>query len=311
MIRTPFTTSRHLCGAAALAALSACAPEPVAPDLRGPALEGLYADTARAIENAGGLRTDATPSDAPLSLSLLTRNFADIAFVSEFSQTGRRPEQTAAAIPLTRWEGPVRVGVIFGESVAEDQRADDMAEVQDLLRRYRRLTGLDIRYVPDGEINFLVLVLARDEQRAMAQRIRAQEDLPVQVAVDLENSPPALLCSASVFGPDRRNGGIAVAVALIKAEHRGILRRSCFHEEMTQALGLLNDSPTVRPSIFNDDEEFALLTTHDEILLRMLYDRRLRAGITLQQARPLLPAIARDAARASGARLVTDPASGS
>ena len=32
-------------------------------------------------------------------------------------------------------------------------------------------------------------------------------------------------------------------------------------------MGLANDSPEARPSIFNDDEEYALLTGHDEMLL--------------------------------------------
>ncbi len=40
--------------------------------------------------------------------------------------------------------------------------------------------------------------------------------------------------------------------------------------EIAQGLGLPNDSPTARPTIFNDDEEFALLTRQDEMMLRML-----------------------------------------
>ncbi|MCQ8205510.1 DUF2927 domain-containing protein, partial [Vibrio parahaemolyticus] len=84
-------------------------------------------------------------------------------------------------------------------------------------------------------------------------------------------------------------------------------RLSCVHEEMAQAMGLPNDSPDARPSLFNDDLEFALLTDHDAVLLRMLYDPRLRPGMTAAQARPLLPAIARDAqaAQAKGERMAS------
>ena len=60
-------------------------------------------------------------------------------------------------------------------------------------------------------------------------------------------------------------------------------------------MGLPNDSPDARPSLFNDSLEFALLTEHDEILLRMLYDPRLQPGMTVAEARPILPAVARDA----------------
>ena len=72
-------------------------------------------------------------------------------------------------------------------------------------------------------------------------------------------------------------------------------------------MGLPNDSPEARPSLFNDSLEFALLTEHDAILLRMLYDPRLRPGMTAAEARPLLPAIAADAqaAQLSGERVAT------
>jgi hypothetical protein len=65
------------------------------------------------------------------------------------------------------------------------------------------------------------------------------------------------------------------------------------HEEIAQALGLANDSPRARPSIFNDDEEFALLTGQDELMLRMLYSPELQAGMTEAEARPIIQTLAR------------------
>jgi hypothetical protein len=70
------------------------------------------------------------------------------------------------------------------------------------------------------------------------------------------------------------------------------MRLSCVHEELAQGLGLSNDSPLARPSIFNDDEEFATLTSHDELLLKMLYDPRLKSGMSLPEARPTIKQIA-------------------
>ncbi|MEL7179999.1 MAG: DUF2927 domain-containing protein, partial [Pseudomonadota bacterium] len=52
--------------------------------------------------------------------------------------------------------------------------------------------------------------------------------------------------------------------------------------------------PGARPSIFNDDDEFALLTTHDELLLRMLYDARLQTGMDPAIAAPIARQIARE-----------------
>lgn len=281
---------------------AACTPSaPTEPDLSGPALELLYAQTAYAIRSNGGLRTETVPADAPLSVDGLAKNFEEIAFFTEFSREGSGRLRGTREIRLIRWAEPVRVGVIFGDSVSAGQRATDMKDIKALLAKYRKLTGLDVRYLPSGDVNYIVLVLERAEQRALASAILDQGDFPAALAQDLWDSRPSLLCSASLFGPSEETGGIAVAVALVKAEHRGVMRTSCFHEEMTQALGLLNDSKRVRPSIFNDDEEFALLTLHDEILLRMLYDPRLRVGMSAAEARPMLRQIAMDAARASGA----------
>jgi hypothetical protein len=62
-------------------------------------------------------------------------------------------------------------------------------------------------------------------------------------------------------------------------------------------IGLANDSPAARPSIFNDSEEFALLAPHDELLLRILYDRRLRTGRTIEEAKPIVQTIATELMR--------------
>ena len=97
----------------------------------------------------------------------------------------------------------------------------------------------------------------------------------------------------TVFAYSR--GAVSVyshAVALIRSELTPLLQASCIHEELAQGMGLANDSPTARPSIFNDDEEFALLTRHDELLLRILYYPRLRPGMSEAEAAPIVRRIA-------------------
>jgi hypothetical protein len=81
---------------------------------------------------------------------------------------------------------------------------------------------------------------------------------------------------------------------LIRGEHPDLMRLACIHEELAQGLGLANDSPRARPSIFNDDEEFGLLTSHDELLLKMLYDGRLETGMAAAEAAPIARVIARE-----------------
>ena len=89
------------------------------------------------------------------------------------------------------------------------------------------------------------------------------------------------------------DGVITHAVAVIRAELPPLLRLACIHEELAQGLGLANDSQTARPSIFNDDDEFGLLTGMDEKLLRMLYDIRLKPGQDADSAMPTVNDLAR------------------
>ena len=91
---------------------------------------------------------------------------------------------------------------------------------------------------------------------------------------------------------DENDNVLVAGMAVIGSETTGVLRQACLHEEIVQALGLANDHPDVRPSIFNDDGEFALLTEHDEHLLRILYDSRLEPGMTAETAMPIVRQIA-------------------
>jgi hypothetical protein len=63
---------------------------------------------------------------------------------------------------------------------------------------------------------------------------------------------------------------------------------ACIVEELTQALGLIRDSDLVFPSIFNDKTRNALLTGLDEILLRLLSESGVKAGMSEKQLRPIL-----------------------
>ena len=58
---------------------------------------------------------------------------------------------------------------------------------------------------------------------------------------------------------------------------------SCIVEEMTQIMGLVNDSEKVFPSIFNDRTPNELLSGLDYLLLKILYDPKLHAGMSRDQ----------------------------
>ncbi len=55
----------------------------------------------------------------------------------------------------------------------------------------------------------------------------------------------------------------------------------CLLEELTQSLGLPNDSERLRPSVFNETSMLTELSPIDRVLIRTVYDPRIKPGTTL------------------------------
>ena len=145
----------------------------------------------------------------------------------------------------------------------------------------------------DADPNFHVLFMSEDDRGALAPRIKAiVPDIdPASLAV-FENLPRTIHCLVIAFAEDSGGYAYGEAIAVIRSEHPNLVMKSCIHEEVAQGLGLANDSPHARPSIFNDDDEFALLTTHDELLLKILYNPALQPGMGVLEARPIIRRLA-------------------
>lgn len=95
------------------------------------------------------------------------------------------------------------------------------------------------------------------------------------------------------------NGGgdILWAVIIVNNQLDDSRIDACLLEEMTQALGLPNDSDLVKPSVFNNRSVRQTLSADDEILLRVLYDKRMPAGTPRPQAVKIARELIRDMER--------------
>jgi hypothetical protein len=250
-----------------------------------------YAQVQAQLLSQGLLRADGGGVDTPYTDRMLAENFIRVALYDEYRNGPAGPVQSETASRLRRWDAPVRVGLRFGASVPAATRATDTARIGSYLARLQMLTGHPIG-LSDSNANFIVEVVNEDERRALGPSVMAALPglSPAEVAgiTNLQRTTYCLVYSFS--GPG--SSSYTRAYAVIRAEHPDLLRLSCFHEEIAQGLGLANDSRSARPSIFNDDEEFALLTTQDEYMLRMLYDPALQPGMTEAEARPIAEALA-------------------
>ncbi|MHA6344552.1 DUF2927 domain-containing protein [Roseivivax sp. CAU 1761] len=276
-------------------------PAAAAPSERSRALAAYYARVEQDLVGQGLLRTDGGGPDTPFTDTQLARNFEAIALSEEYERgAGLRPASAGTPGRIKKWRQPVRVTSHFGASVPRDQRSRDAAALARYVDRLAGITGHPMAMQPQ-DANFHVFFMGEDDRAEIAPRIRA-----VVPGIDstslavLQTLPREIHCLVIAFADQAGGYAYGKAVALIRAEHPPLLMKSCIHEELAQGLGLANDSPRARPSIFNDDDEFALLTTHDELLLKILYDSRLRPGMGAAEAAPL---IRRAAAELRGDRL--------
>lgn len=295
---------------ATLSLLAACAidpvvfePPPQAPPATAPvsvvarptseasaALRSYLTQVQTAQLGQGLLRADGGGPDTPYTADMLARNFEQIVFYNEYAEAlrGRGGES-----PLRRWADPIRVGVIFGDSVPKSQRDKDTADVTNYARRLGDVAKHPIGTF--GSPNFTVIFADEDDRSAALDKAADRMPGITRESLDaLRALPRDTYCAVAAYAAGTDPNTYTAAVAVIRAENPGILRLSCIHEEMAQGLGLANDSREARPSIFNDDDEFALLTDHDEHLLEMLYDPRLAPGMSAAEAAPITRIIARE-----------------
>ena len=218
------------------------------------------------------------------SVDYLIEAFVDIALGSEYEAKRRQ---------VRKWTAPIAYALIH--------HADDSALHERLIQTHfahlAELTGLSIRPAASIEAaNILVVLtlesrLKDDLQHYFGWNSADQRDKFFREAVCL-----------GTFSSSRRNGRITRAVVIIPADRaraRGKLP-ACVVEELTQVLGLPNDSDKVFPSVFNDHSTDVFLSGLDILLLKLLYDHRIRHGMEEAALRPLLRTIATEITRDGG-----------
>lgn len=239
-----------------------------------------YAGVAAKLQAQGRLRSDVSPPDAPYTTADLVKNFRDIALFYEIRFRDGQLVHQATPKPLQKWRGAIRYKLI-GDAV----QPADVAEVDALVTELGALTGLRFTHTSE-EADMLISIASPEGQREISRYLAESEPTGYRFQYDIWRRTPGWICGVTLATDAWERNRLRGAHVFMGSEVTGIMRRLCLHEEITQALGLTNDSGA-RPSIFNDDQEFALLTDHDRLLLRTLYDPRLRPGMTESEAMPL------------------------
>jgi hypothetical protein len=263
----PAAPRRLLCLAAALAALSACAPALPVASVAERRIDALP-DALPPMN-----RFAAAPPEAPGRANAeIAADFIDLSFMME---SGR-------PIPrMSRFEGPISV------TVAGSPPETLLADLDALIVRLRVEAGIDIARISprDGTANVTIETLPRERM----QRVVPQAACFVVPRVSSWNEFRRARNSRDL---DWTTLTVRERVAVfIPSDVSPQEVRDCLHEEVAQAIGPLNDLYRLPDSVFNDDNFHAVLTGFDMLILRAYYDAEMSSGLTREEAAARLPGI--------------------
>lgn len=197
--------------------------------------------------------------------------------LDSFVEVALRAEYGPDPWRLRKWRAPVR---IYVEHQVSDQRLHEQL-IDAHLEQLAAITGHSIRRVETPQAANVHLLLLRQTDLAAVWRRHTHG----------EAVPHGALCLAQI--DTDAQGTIERALVAIPVDQARLHGRlvSCIVEELTQILGLPNDSERVFPSIFNDRSTDQLLSGLDLVLLTLLYDPRLDAGMGLKQVKAIAPKV--------------------
>ena len=185
---------------------------------------------------------------------------------------------------VRKWEQPIRIGLQgdypdYFEQFVNEHIVDLVAATSHPIELYysfnlQRAGKLAVDF-DRRKVNVILYYLPRPEIARQIARYFDNDTAAVEKLVT--NSS----CFAKFF---KKKNNIVAGIVVFPDHLRKVQSRTCVIEELTQLLGLPNDSDRVAPSIFNDKSLYIDLTDHYRLLLRVLYDARMKAGMSRAEA---------------------------
>ena len=205
----------------------------------------------------------------------LQRGFLALAFGSDL-RIGARPRG------IRRFDRPIRVAVVASGSV---DRSAAMARVIDDYAR--KIPNLHLSVTADAE-SADVEVRLIDEKNFKSALQAAFGARTTKTFVARANPQ----CMTSV--KSNTEGGILRTVSFIIVDKGDAVFLNCAYHELLHAFGLSNHDQRNPWTMLKQKRLVGYLPVYDRALLTLLYDPRLKPGMTAAQARAVLPLIIQD-----------------
>lgn len=205
----------------------------------------------------------------------ITAGFMKIAFGAEYHLAGRIDR-------IRKYNGPVR---IFIDGPARGDRQNQVAKVTADIAQ--RIPTLDIAITPVREGANMVVNLVRDRDLDQAVRKFYGNEKAREIRRSLD--PQCL----SGFRKNERYE-IEHAEVILAVDAGDFVFLDCAYEEMLQSLGPINDTDSVPWTMFNDNVSMGFFDIYDQLLLNILYDPRIKPGMTADEVHAILPEVLPD-----------------
>ena len=203
--------------------------------------------------------------------------FLKTAFGAEYHLAGRVDR-------IRKFDGPVRV---FAESDRADRKAQLAKIVGDIASRVQHL---DIAMAETGEDANVIVKLVRDRDlyRTISTFYGSERAREMKSSLD----PQCL----SGFRKNEKYE-IEHSDVILTVDNGDFIFFDCAYEELLQSLGPINDTSSIPWTMFNDSVQMGYFDVYDQYIMNILYDPRIRAGMTVAEARAVLPAVLADVRR--------------
>jgi Protein of unknown function (DUF2927) len=201
----------------------------------------------------------------------IAEGFFKTAFGAEYHLAGRVDR-------IRKYDMPVRV---FADGNRADRKAQLAKVIADIGARVQHLDIAVAETADAANIN-VKLVRDRDLDRTIADAYGKERAREIKTSLD----PQCL----SGFRKNE-NYEIQHSDVILTVDNGDFVFLDCAYEELLQSLGPINDTSSVPWTMFNDQVSMGFFDVYDQYILNLLYDPRIRAGMTVGEVRAVLPEV--------------------
>jgi hypothetical protein len=229
----------------------------------------------------GVVRPAATAAEIPAIASRQRaekKTFTDSEIIDGFLKTAFGAEYHLAGRVdrIRKYDVPVRV---FVDGNRPDRKAQLAKVVADIGQRVQHL---DIAMAESSEAANIVVKLVRDRDlyRTITTFYGSERAKEIRTSLDPQ-------CLSGFRKNDKYE--IEHSDVILTVDNGDFIFLDCAYEELLQSMGPINDTSSVPWTMFNDNVSMGFFDVYDQYIMNVLYDPRIKAGMTVAEVKAVLP----------------------